>query len=362
MQRDLLPISVTPGVVISDPLAVTAVILNYNYGRFLRAAIKSLLEQQGKPFAQIIVVDDGSTDDSAQIIAEFGDRIESIALTNGGQLGAAVAALELVRAPYVYFLDADDFVDPDAADTITAVLRPRLPVKLQFQLRCVDGAGTRNLDSIIPAYPAGYDSPDMIRDNNVLGFYLCPPTSGNVYSVESLRALPLQDLNPRDFIDGSPTLLMPYLGEVRSVPRVIANYRIHGKNDSLQHAPTAAMFRRDLRRHRARWQEIQKIAPRVQRPAAQTTVNELEAHCLITVLSGRRLSFADAMAYRMRLKSSCMSQRMQRLLSAWMLSIVVLPGPLARRMVLAKRSPVNRPLLLKKLLRPVLGVRQRMRV
>ncbi len=101
MQRDLLPITVKPEFVISDPLAITAVILNYNYGRFLRSAIESLLGQQGKPFAQIIVVDDGSTDDSAQIIAGFGDRIESIALTNGGQLGAAVAALELVRAPYV---------------------------------------------------------------------------------------------------------------------------------------------------------------------------------------------------------------------------------------------------------------------
>jgi glycosyltransferase involved in cell wall biosynthesis len=346
----------------SDPLAIAAVVLNYNYGRFLRKAIKSLLSQQGRSFAQIIVVDDGSTDDSARVIAEFGDQIESIALTNGGQLGAAVAGLELVRTPYVYFLDADDFVDPDATEIMTAALRPRAPVKVQFQLRCVNGGGTRSLDSVIPAYPGDYDSPDMIRDNNVLGFYLCPPTSGNVYSVNVLRSLPLGDLNPRDFIDGAPTLLMPYLGEVRSIPHVVANYRIHGENDSQQHAPTAQMFERDLQRHRARWSEVRQIAPRIQCPAASTTVNELEAHCLKTVLSGKRLSIADASAYCRRLKSSHISRRMQRLLIAWMMTVAVLPNPLARRLVVAKRSPVNRPLLLKKVLRPLLGVRQRMRV
>jgi len=226
----------------------------------------------------------------------------------------------------------------------------------------VDAHGTHGLDSVIPAYPTQYDSADMIQDNHVLGFYLCPPTSGNVYSVSALRSLPLGELNPRDFIDGSPTLLMPYLGEVRSVPHVVANYRIHGKNDSSQHAPTAAMFQRDLRRHQQRWHEVKRIAPRVQCPASHSTVNELEAHCLMAVLSGKRLSIADASAYCTRLKASHMSQRMQRMLSAWMMSVAVLPIPLARRLIFAKRSPVNRPRIVKKILRPLLGVRQRMRV
>ena len=57
--------------------SITAVVFSYNYARYLREAVNSLLEQR-HPFDQIIVIDDGSADESPAIIRSYRDRIESV--------------------------------------------------------------------------------------------------------------------------------------------------------------------------------------------------------------------------------------------------------------------------------------------
>jgi glycosyltransferase involved in cell wall biosynthesis len=56
---------------------VSIVVNNYNYGRFLETAIDSALAQI-YPYVQVIVVDDGSTDESSHVIARYGDRITTV--------------------------------------------------------------------------------------------------------------------------------------------------------------------------------------------------------------------------------------------------------------------------------------------
>src|ERR1700757_584817 len=65
----------------------TVVINNYNYGQFLGTAIESAL---GQTYAntEVVVVDDGSTDDSREIIASYGDRVRAVLKSNGGQASA----------------------------------------------------------------------------------------------------------------------------------------------------------------------------------------------------------------------------------------------------------------------------------
>src|SRR5580692_11308707 len=65
------------------PLA-TVVIINYNYEKFVAAAIDSALEQSYEPL-EVIVVDDGSTDGSREIISSYGGRIRTLFQENGGQ-------------------------------------------------------------------------------------------------------------------------------------------------------------------------------------------------------------------------------------------------------------------------------------
>src|SRR4051812_16040279 len=89
------------------------IINNYNYGHFLRDAIDSALAQT-YPCTEVIVVDDGSTDDSREVIAGYGQRVTAVFKENGGQASAFNAGFAASRGEVVVFLDADDTLLPNA--------------------------------------------------------------------------------------------------------------------------------------------------------------------------------------------------------------------------------------------------------
>ena len=91
---------------VKQPL-VSVIINNYNYGQFLREAIESALNQTYER-TETIVVDDGSTDNSREIIAGYGDRIIPVLKANGGQNSAFEAGFAASSGSIVCFLDADD--------------------------------------------------------------------------------------------------------------------------------------------------------------------------------------------------------------------------------------------------------------
>src|SRR4051794_8812023 len=93
----------------------SVVIDNYNYARFLPEAIDSALRQTW-PATEVIVVDDGSTDRSRQIMAAYGDRIVPVFKENGGQNSALNAGFNRSRGEVVLFLDSDDALLPTAAE------------------------------------------------------------------------------------------------------------------------------------------------------------------------------------------------------------------------------------------------------
>lgn len=98
----------------NSPL-VSIIVINYNYERFLAEAIDSALGQS-YPAVEVIVVDDGSTDKSRQMIASYGDRIASVFKENGGQFSALNAGFAASRGDIICLLDADDaFVEHKVA-------------------------------------------------------------------------------------------------------------------------------------------------------------------------------------------------------------------------------------------------------
>jgi glycosyltransferase involved in cell wall biosynthesis len=89
---------------------VSFVIPNYNHARYLAAAIDSALAQTYGD-VEVIVVDDGSTDDSRAVAGTFGDRIRYIYQDNAGLSAARNTGVQVANGEYIALLDADDLVE-----------------------------------------------------------------------------------------------------------------------------------------------------------------------------------------------------------------------------------------------------------
>src|SRR5256712_12270693 len=85
----------------------TIIVNNYNYGRFLPEAIDSALNQTYRNI-EVIVVDDGSTDGSPEIIASYGDRIVPVLQQNGGQNSAFNGGFSVSSGDLILFVDSVD--------------------------------------------------------------------------------------------------------------------------------------------------------------------------------------------------------------------------------------------------------------
>ncbi len=94
------------------PPLVSIVIPTFNYGQFLGEAIESALTQTYSP-VEIIVMDDGSTDNTAEVAASFGTRIRYIRGPNRGVYATRQASLEHVRGEFFLNLDADNRLHPE---------------------------------------------------------------------------------------------------------------------------------------------------------------------------------------------------------------------------------------------------------
>jgi len=91
--------------------SVSVVIPTYNYGRFITAAINSVLAQTSRP-SEIIVVDDGSTDNTTEIVSNFGDRVKYVRQENAGVCAARNRGVAESKADHIAFIDADDVWQP----------------------------------------------------------------------------------------------------------------------------------------------------------------------------------------------------------------------------------------------------------
>jgi glycosyltransferase involved in cell wall biosynthesis len=209
---------------------VSIIIGNYNYGRFLGEAIDSALGQ-GYPRVEVVVVDDGSTDHSREVIAGYGSNLTPVFKENGGMGSTYNAGLPLSRGEVVLFLDSDDVLLPSAAREAADALSDPAVVKAHWPLYEVDEAGTRT-GEVVPRQPLPEGD---FREATIAGgpdCYLSPPTTGNAWSRGFLEeVLPLPEPEYRRHADAYLVTLAPLYGRVKRVSEAQAHYRVHGRND-----------------------------------------------------------------------------------------------------------------------------------
>ncbi len=169
---------------------VSVIINNYNYGKFLADAIDSALSQT-YPNTEVIVVDDGSTDDSHQVIASYGSRIVPVLKENGGQASAMNAGFGVSQGEIVIFLDADDYLYQDTVEQVIAAWKTDV-AKVQYRIKMVDAIG--NFICIYPAPELPFDSEEVLPILLETGQYTTTITSGNAFSRTTLsQILPIPE-------------------------------------------------------------------------------------------------------------------------------------------------------------------------
>lgn len=208
------------------PLA-SIIVNNYNYARFLTQAVDSALNQT-YPNVEVIVVDDGSTDDSRAVLEQYGSRIRSIFKANGGQPSAINAGFQASRGELVANLDSDDLYDPTAIERAVDAWHSTT-VKAHFPLRVIDSNGA-DCGTLNPR--ARLASGDVSKVLLARGKYISAPSTGNIYSRAVLeRILPIPE-DTWDHFDCYLETLAPFYGLVLAFNQPLGSYRIHDQNMS----------------------------------------------------------------------------------------------------------------------------------
>ena len=223
---------------------VSIIINNYNYERFLADSIESALNQS-YPFIEVIVVDDGSTDYSSEIISKYQDRIISIFQENGKQAAAFNSGFNKSKGDIIVFLDSDDYLFPNAVDEIVSVWKPDLS-KVHYRLSVVDAAG-ESLGYTSPQGTLPLSSGKVWETLLQKGGYVSTPTSGNALNRKALEKLfPIPDeykLTADDYL----SYQVPFYGEVAAVETSLGAYRIHDSNQWALTTVSSAKFQRFVR-------------------------------------------------------------------------------------------------------------------
>lgn len=213
-------------------LSAGIIIDNYNYDQFISEAIDSALHQS-YPNVEVIVVDDGSTDSSREIIAGYGDRILTVLKPNGGQASAFNAGFEKCKADVIFFLDSDDVLFPNAVKKVIELFKKNDSVsKVHWQLIVVD-ENARKTGTMRPAQlPPEGDFRNRVLKGGPTSC-ISSPTSGNAWArsfLEKVFPMPEDMSYYRTCADEYLFTLAPVFGLVKTIAEPQGFYRIHGKN------------------------------------------------------------------------------------------------------------------------------------
>lgn len=202
---------------------VSVVIDNYNYGRFLREALDSILGQGVR--AEIVVADDGSTDDSREILAEYAGRgVRAVLQERQGQAAAFNNGLAAATGDIVCLLDSDDVFLPGKLEAVLRAFEDPKVACVQHFLHDSDAA-LKPLPRRFPKWPPRYSLEDLAA-----GRVEFTATSGVAFRRGVLeKLLPI----PGDlfyYLDHFLTAQALLHGEIANIPEVYGLHRQHGGN------------------------------------------------------------------------------------------------------------------------------------
>lgn len=347
---------------ISQNLRVSIVVINHNYARFLKTAIDSALGQTVAAY-EIIVVDDGSSDNSREVIATYNHAVVPVLVEQQGHVAAANVGFAHVRGDVCIFLDADDYLYDTCIEKVQVAWRGDC-VKVQYRLDTVDADG-QDKAMPFPNFPADM-TPAAARDLAIrYGAYPWTVSTGNAFNVKYLAQLmPIDNHVIFKSPDGFLNKMAPLFGDVLTLDVVLGAYRVHGKNawaqsaGEIRSAPLVKAVRFDQALHL----EFEKIAK--MRGVDVTPFGRLVLPQAIEYrLLGLRLTGAEypitgdsrfgllQRGVRGAMTAPNMSPAGRVFWSSWLFALAVLPKPMVIKLFGAARNQSDRTAISKLLVR-----------
>lgn len=214
---------------------ISVIINNFNYGRFLDSCIESVLASRRYP-DEIILVDDGSTDNSLQIAKKYENRIQIIAKRNEGQASTLNVGFERATGDLLFFLDADDVFHPDKLERMVSFINERGGINKQIMafhpLGLIDKHGFL-MPGLVDAPRKISEAINSFEEARSEGFFLWhfSATSGLCITrtlATMIFPLPITRINvcADEFVARAAQLV----GSVYRIDDVLGSYRVHGAN------------------------------------------------------------------------------------------------------------------------------------
>jgi glycosyltransferase involved in cell wall biosynthesis len=214
---------------------ISVLIDTYNYGRYIEEAIASVLAQDfAAEEMEILVVDDGSTDDTRVRVETYADRVKYIYKENGGQASAFNCGLAQARGELIFLLDADDYWRPEKVRRVVELFDARPEVRMIYHAYAERDEGSGTLSECPAPIISGF-LPE--RKVDLISYWIYP-TSTLAFRRESLDALLPVPEGLRIQADAYLAALVVFLGPVMGLAESLAVYRAHGRN--LFHASGSA--------------------------------------------------------------------------------------------------------------------------
>jgi glycosyltransferase involved in cell wall biosynthesis len=205
----------------------TVLIDAYNYGEYIEEAVSSALAQDFPPEErEILVVDDGSTDDTHERLRKYGEAIRYLRKPNGGQASAFNFGFEHARGEVIALLDADDVWLPGKLRRVHEEFERHPEAGMVYhRVHLWNGISDISEDAyFIPI------SGRVTENRRALLRYPMASTSCLAFRREALQKLLPVPESLRFQADAYLTALVIFVAEVAALPEFLGKYRLHGAN------------------------------------------------------------------------------------------------------------------------------------
>jgi len=208
-------------------ISVSVIIDTYNYGMFIDDAIQSVLNQTfSKRDMEIIVIDDGSIDDTFEKVKKYRERIKYIYKKNGGQASAFNIGFENTKGKYIFLLDSDDYFLPTKVAKVVEEFERNKEVFLIYHPFIIKD----ELRGITYNQKLHLINGEIFKDIKKALLYPWQGTSGIIIKRETLKHIYPIPNKIKLIADAYLTGVIPFHYSIHAIPQYLSVYRIHKNN------------------------------------------------------------------------------------------------------------------------------------